>query len=258
MVGWILIGSNLMGELRIATPIVEDDLSRFSKIDSACSRSTRCAVGYGRKSLRRVENRMRVFAYLSFLSCLSFHSGVQGQAAPHDASPRCSAVKIFDSQPLSALSSSVQRKIRYALRPSILAIIGDPGMGMEVKWQEVKLEAIQISRPTNHDRLYVVHWGDRQFGVNDAIWIVEVKPDGARNLVAPPGAANPESSFSGYGMRVLSPRGTPYPEIVFAAKGFRKEGGPEAEPDCVQKIGEFYKSTPCPADCFHNLNAEMN
>ncbi|WP_263368306.1 hypothetical protein [Edaphobacter bradus] len=179
-----------------------------------------------------------------------------GQALSKKAEALCSNVTMLDSKPFSALPVNVRTEIRKALTPDILAFAKATDISMQEAFnlQKVSLDAIQVPMTTKTSKLYVVHWGDALFGVNGAIWIVEVNSQGARNLIAPDEGMNRGRSFGGWGMQVLSDASGPYPELMFASKGYHAGGGAEAEAECVRKIGAFYKSVACPVDCFDNLN----
>jgi hypothetical protein len=73
-------------------------------------------------------------------------------------------------------------------------------MGMDTKWPDVKLDAIQIFQSPTGEGLYAVHWGHPQFGVNGAVWTVELERNRARNIGP---ASKTAGSFSGWGMQVL-------------------------------------------------------
>src|ERR1017187_381001 len=197
-------------------------------------------------------NRMKALLIVT-LSCLIWHAGAQGQRKPSTSNHPCGELTMFDSHPLTDLALGVQRQLREAVRPDILAIIHDPGMGIDTKLRDIKLDAVQIPRPAKTGSLYAVHWGDARFGVNGGIWIVEVKvkANRARNI----GPQNPGWSFNGMGMQVLSSSNEPYPELMFASKGFHEAGGPEAEAVCTQKQGPTYTSASCPVGCSARLNA---
>ena len=168
----------------------------------------------------------------------------------------CSSVTMLDSMSFSALPASIKTEIRKALTPDILAFAKATGIDMEEGFnlQKIGLDAIEVPMTTTKSRLYVVHWGDALFGVNGAIWIVEVNSHGARNLIAPDEGTNRGRSFSGWGMQTFTNESEPYPELIFASKGYRASGGAEAEAGCVRKVGAFYKSVACPVGCFDNLN----
>jgi hypothetical protein len=55
------------------------------------------------------------------------------------------------------------------VKADVLAIVYDRGMGLKMKWQDVKLDPVQISHHTKGESLYVVHWSIPQFGVNGAV-----------------------------------------------------------------------------------------
>jgi hypothetical protein len=191
----------------------------------------------------------------AILSCLILHAETKGQMHAPVASQLCSEVIIFDSHPLSTLAVSVRRKIREAVKFDVLAILHDPGMGLEMKWQDVKLDAVQISHDMKGDSLYAVHWGIPQFGVNGAVWIVELEANQVRNIGPRTGTRSSGWSLSGWGMQVLSTSDKRYPDLMFASKGFRGGGGSEAEAVCAQKAGSTYTSVACPAGCFDQLNS---
>lgn len=178
----------------------------------------------------------------------------QSQPASPPAAP-CSNVTNLGYQPLSTLPRSIQAQIRQAVRPAVLAIINDPGMGMaDTKWNDIPLEAIKITQLAESGGLYVISWGDSSFGVNEAIWIVELERTGARNLLDSQTSRSSRSFVSGFGIEVLSQTTGQYPEIMVASKGFGP-GGAEAEATCLHKVGDFYEPLACPAECHQNLNA---
>jgi len=198
---------------------------------------------------------MKLWASIIFCSCFMLRHEANAQTAEVRVNNLCSNVTMLDAQPLSSLSSGVRQEIRRALKSDILSIINDPGMGLDVKLQDVKLDAIQVTRRGGSDGLYVVHWGYSQFGVNGMVWIVEVKAHRATNLVTPTRTGNVGRAFGGWGMQIISHQQDPYPEIMFASKGYRQGGGAEAEAECVHKSGTFYETMACPTDCIHDLNA---
>ena len=179
-----------------------------------------------------------------------------GQALSKKAGALCSNMTMLDSKPFSALPVNVRTEIRKTLTPDILAFAKATDISMEEGFnlQKVSLDAIEVPMTIKTSKLYVVHWGDALFGVNGAIWIVEVNSHGARNLIAPDEGTNRGRSFGGWGMQTLSNASGPYPELMFASKGYHARGGAEAEAECVRKIGAFYNSVACPVDCFDNLN----
>jgi hypothetical protein len=188
----------------------------------------------------------------AILSCLVLHAETKDQMKVPISSHLCSEVIMFDSHPLSTLPVSVRRKIREAVRSDVLAIVHDPGMGLQMQWQDVRLDAVQISHDTKGESLYAVHWGMPEFGVNGAVWIVELDGNEARNIGPRTGSSWP---FSGWGMQVLSTSDERYPDLMFASKGFHEGGGAEAEAVCAQKTGSTYTSVACPAGCFDQLNS---
>jgi hypothetical protein len=186
---------------------------------------------------------------------------VQGDAWTPDGSKLrapCTDVRTLRDHSLSELPLVVQSAVRAAVRLSIQAIINNKTMGLEgTKASNVPLDAIQLGRPTRGSLLYAVSWADSTFGVNGAIWIVEVFPGGAKNLVEPkPGQAK-GFSLGGYGVEVLSVDTESYPEVMIASSGFRDGGGTEAEDTCVRKRGSHYEQVPCPASCHKSLNARV-
>ncbi len=176
----------------------------------------------------------------------------------------CSEVTRLDSPSLSETPSDVRGKILQALKPDIVAIVNDSGLGMDsttFRLQKLRLDAVSVGQVRSSKRLYAVHWGDNGdgatiFGVNGMAWIVEVDSSGARNLVSPAHSTNPGRAFGAWGMQVLPGEGNDgYPEIMLASKGFREGGGAEAQAECLRMDGGFYKPTVCPPGCFENLNS---
>jgi len=198
---------------------------------------------------------MKRWASIILCSCFMLQHEADAQTADVRINDLCSNVTMLDAQPLSSLTSGVRQEIRRALKSDILSIINDPGMGLDVKLQDVKLDAIRVTRRGEGDGLYVVHWGYSQFGVNGMVWIVEVKAHRATNLVTPTRLRNAGRAFGGWGMQIISHQRDRYPEIMFPSKGYRQDGGVEAEAECVHKSGTFYETMACPTDCIHNLNA---
>jgi|HubBroStandDraft_1064217.scaffolds.fasta_scaffold88466_2 hypothetical protein len=199
-----------------------------------------------------------VFSYAVLLSLAAFSfPPVDGQTFDRSSVQPCSEVTMLSSQPLSALPSSIQEQILSALKPSILSFAKATAEDLEEDFRlhKIKLDAIQVSQTGESGAVYVVHWGLAEFGVNGAVWIVEVNSQGARNLVASGNQAIGASSFSGWGMQVLSRKDPHYPEIMIASKGFARPGLPEARAECVRKIGSVYKMALCPTHCFRNLNS---
>jgi hypothetical protein len=171
----------------------------------------------------------------------------------------CSNVVMFYDHPLRLLSGGTQSAIRTAVRADVQAIVSDPGMGLEgTKIEDIPLNAIQIGRPTQGSILYAVSWGDRSFGVNGAVWIVEVFAKGAKNLVQSADVKGQDVSRWGFGVEVLAAGGGVYPEVMIASKGFKEGGGAEAEGLCMKKTAAFYEPVACPAACRQDLNARIS
>jgi hypothetical protein len=184
---------------------------------------------------------------------------MQGEAwTPDGANLKapCTDVRILKEHSLIDLPLVVQSAVRAAVEPSVQAIIDNKAMGLEgKKASDVPLNAIQLGKPTRASTLYAVSWEDSTFGVNGAIWIVEVSPSGGRNLVkSMPGEAK-GFPLGGFGVEVLSANTEHYPEVLIASSGFKDGGGAEAEDTCVRKRGSHYEPVPCPATCHENLNA---
>lgn len=179
---------------------------------------------------------------------ISAHAQSQPTTTP---APVCSKIIVPNQHTFPALPPSVQQEIRSAVKPDVLATIHDPGMGIDTKWSEVQLDAVKIGN--SGSKLYAVFWRDKQFGVNGAIWIVEVTATGARNLSD--SHHGPMGSASGFGIGTLPSSSDQYPKIVVASKGYKTGGGAEAEATCLRKIGDFYEPQPCPATCKENLNS---
>jgi len=195
-------------------------------------------------------------AFSLYLAAVSLSTGKAQTLARKSALP-CSDVTMLDSQPLTALPPAVQEEILSALKPSILSFAKATADNLDedLRLHKIHLDALQISQTDPSGALYVVHWGLPEFGVNGAVWIVEVNSHGARNLIAPGNETVGKRSFGGWGMQVLSRQDPHYPQIMLASKGFAQGGGAEAEASCARKVAGFYKLMACPAGCFKNLNA---
>ena len=95
----------------------------------------------------------------------------------------CADVTVLDSHPLTSLPQRTQEQIRTAVKPAVGAIVRDPGMGLQdTKVDEIALNAFPVAKDSDSE-LYAVSWDDRSFGVNEPVWLVELKLNGARNLV---------------------------------------------------------------------------
>jgi hypothetical protein len=156
---------------------------------------------------------------------------------------------MFDEHPITSLPVNIQQRIREALHVDILAIVQDPGMGIDTKWPDVKLDAIQIFQSPTGEGLDAVHWGHPQFGVNGAVRIVELERNRARNIGP---TSKTAGSFRGWGMQVLPASDGGYPELMFASKGYHEGGGAGAEAVCARKAGSTYNLSACPVGRFSN------
>jgi hypothetical protein len=195
-------------------------------------------------------SRKILAAILCGVLCVLHASGQDKMLTP---SASCSQVSTFD-RPIMSLPSGLQQAIRDALRPAINSVIQDPGMGIDdVGWRDAKLYVIQVRGDKEGTGLYAVSWEHPQFKVNSAIWIVEVKKSGARNIG--PQVARIVGSTGGYGIHIFSGSNELYPELMFAAKGFREGGGAEGLPGCFRNLGRTYTSVACPTDCAAQLNS---
>jgi hypothetical protein len=196
------------------------------------------------------------FAFSPALAALLLQSANAQPGARRDMLP-CSNVTMLVAQPQSALPSLLQQQILSALSPSILSFAKATAEDLEedLRLHKIVLNAIQIPRTGTSEPLYLVHWGLREFGVNEAVWIVEVNAHAARNLIAPGDQRVGKQALSGWGFQVLSVQDEKYPEIMIASKGFTRSGLPEAEAECVRKDANSYRPTPCAADCSRDLNS---
>ena len=196
---------------------------------------------------------MRQFAAV-LLTSISSHAALATTGTSQPYTP-CANVTMVNQTSLTALPQSSQQAIRKATLSSVEAIVNDKGMGMEgTNVQTVPLSAVRVTGSRQASALYVVSWGDRSFGVNQPIWIVELTPKGAKNLVRLRRDQSPGYFLGGFGFETLSPKAEVYPGIMVASKGFRDGGGAEAEDVCVGKRGEYYEKIACPIICHDILN----
>ncbi len=176
-----------------------------------------------------------------------------GQDTILTASASCSQVSTFE-RPITSLPSGLQKAIRNALKLAINSVIHDPGIGIDdVGWRDAKLYVIQVRGGKVGPGLYAVAWEHPQFKVNSAIWVVEVKKSGTKNIG--PRVARIVGSTGGHGIHAFSGSNELYPELMFAAKVFRESGGAEGVPGCSHNLGRTYTSLACPADCATQLNS---
>lgn len=202
--------------------------------------------------------RSKVFSLAMALHLFAASSSVVSAQTTAGADSRpCGNITMLGSQPLSALPFAIQEEILSTLKPSILSFAKATAEDLEEDFRlhKIKLDALQVAQTGDSGALYIVHWGLAEFGVNGAVWIVEVNSHGARNLVAPGEQAIGANSFSGYGAQVLSLKDPHYPEIMIANKSFARPGVPVAQDECVRRTGGLYRPAPCPAHCFRNLNS---
>jgi hypothetical protein len=192
----------------------------------------------------------RILAPLLF--CLSVTATALAQSLPHTSgNAPCADMTVLDSRPLTSLPQRTQEQIRTAVKPAVEAIVRDPGMGLQDrKVDEIALNAFPVAKDSDSE-LYAVSWNDRSFGVNEPVWLVELKLNGAKNLLHETRAF----SLWGFGIAVLSTSETGHPEVMIASKGFKTGGGAEAENLCMEKRGLYYEQVACPATCHHNLNS---
>jgi len=127
---------------------------------------------------------------LAFAVCLATTPSLirSAQTVTKESSLPCSDVKVLeDSPPLGSLPSSIQKEILSALKPSILSFAKATAENLEEDFRlhKIKLDTLRISETDDSGTLYIVSWGLAEFGVNGAVWIVEVNSHGARNLIAP-------------------------------------------------------------------------
>jgi hypothetical protein len=209
------------------------------------------------------RSKVGLLAVALCLTATSSLSTESAQAIAKRSSLPCSNVTMLDdTQSMGALAPSTQAAILAALKPSILSFAQATAENLEedLRLHKIKLGAVLVSRIGESHAVYVIHWRLPEFGVNGAVWIVEVNSHGTRNLVAPEdgvgaGDGIGAGSFSGWGMQVLSRRDKHYPEIMFAdGKGFAQDGISGAVVVCKRKVGGFYKSVPCPTHCLKNLD----
>jgi hypothetical protein len=170
----------------------------------------------------------------SLIACLGTLMTVgHASAAPYgqvEQGNDCKNVTMFRRGDIDSLPLSTSALLREAVQPSLQAIVSDKAMGLEgTDTRRVPLKAVLIGAVAQHHVLYMVSWEDSSFGVNGAIWIVELAGEGARNLVPVENKRSPGFALGGFGFSVLASSSSAYPEIVIASSGFKDGGGAEAE-----------------------------
>jgi hypothetical protein len=191
--------------------------------------------------------RMKALLLLAIIVSAPIHA----QTSPGNS--LCSDVTMFYNHPLADLPIETQRLIRKAVEPSIVAVANE--QAMDIKPADASLYAIEISRHESSRKLYAVSWTNPLFGVNAPIWIVEVEAGHASQIQLGPIPGNKEGWLSGWGVEVLPPLDKPFPDLMFASKGYHAGGGAEAEAVCVARQGSEYTEISCPPGCFDRLNA---
>lgn len=173
-----------------------------------------------------------------------------------EAAVACGRITAFDPRSQWArLPKRTRVMLRRATLPRVEAIVADPGMGlMGVAVDRVPLAAVEVGRLRKGVALYAVSWRERTFGVNGAVWLVEVARGGAIDRTPKAAADRAPVGVSGFGVAVLPTRDVGYPELVTASKGYKAGGGSEAEADCWREVGSRYREMVCPARCQEMLN----
>ena len=198
--------------------------------------------------------------------CLAVMAVSLGNAQDNrETSAACGMVihPIPSSPTLDSFPASVRFQIKKALSNDIAAEAKETGADQD-RSNTVPLDkALQLWRLSSSmtDRqLYIVLWYEQAIcGAhgNCAMWLVEVKGAGARNLVASGDPKNPARTIgTGWGVGIRSNSLQPYPEIMVLAHGYRPQGGPEVEVSCKHQSGKDYVSSDCPVDCWRSLNLE--
>ena len=168
----------------------------------------------------------------------------------------CMNVTMLSSGDLDSLPLSTSVLLRKAVQPGLQATISNKAMGLEgTDIKRVPLKAVLIGTVAQHSALYIVSREDSSFGVNGAIWIIELAKKGARNLVPLRNKRSSGFELGGFGFSVLASSSSLYPEIMIASSGFKNGGGAEAEATCVRKGAQHYETTACPAGCKEALNS---
>ena len=196
----------------------------------------------------------------SLVACLGTLMIVgSASAAPYgrpEEGSKCTNVTMLRQSDIDSLPPSTSALLREAVQPSLRAIVNDKAMGLEgTDVRRVPLKALLIGAGTQQHALYMVSWEDSSFGVNGAIWIVELTAAGARNLTPLQNRYASGFELGGFGFGVLAPPSrSAYPEIMIASSGFKDGGGADAEATCVRKGAHYYETTACPVGCKEALN----
>ena len=168
---------------------------------------------------------------------------------------KCTKVTMLRQSDIDSLPPSTSALLRRAVQPSLQAIVNDKAMGLEgTDIMRVPLKAVLIGAGTPQHALYVVSWEDSSFGVNGAIWIVELTAAGARTLIPVQNKRASGFGLGGFGFSVLASSSSAHPEIMIASSGFKNGGSAEAEATCVRRGTQRYEITACPVGCKEALN----
>ncbi len=197
---------------------------------------------------------------LSMLSCvaLGISSITSGQQVETHAA--CgSAVHYLTGDPLlTSAPAPTQQAVHAALDRDILqeAFVTDACYKSQVNCDLNALGPLHMHKLEGNSALI---WWDVPLICgshgNCPVWLVELGPGRARNLVHSTNANNPGNSLGGgWGAAVLPGPGS---HLMITSHGYRPQGGPELEAECWGRHDAYYVSEACPVECFHSLNGDM-
>jgi hypothetical protein len=183
-----------------------------------------------------------------------------------DIAPACGSrlTMLTDEPSIATFPQGLQHKIIAALRADILA----EGRATDVCYEgqdtdceqpalSTALHLRRLSQPTSPRQLYLVWWhvplicGNH---VNCPIWLVEVGPASARNLVQKATQENPGRTLDGgWGFTIL-PDKKPLSRLMIVGPTYIEGHGAAAAGSCWRETNNGYEAEPCPAICDDELN----
>jgi hypothetical protein len=186
-----------------------------------------------------------------------------------DIAPVCGShvTMLTDAPSLATFPVGLQHTIMAALHTDILAegrATGACFEGQNTDCQQPALRtALHLRRlsPTTPKRqLYLVWWyvptlcGNH---VNCPIWLVEVGPAGARNLVQKATEQNPGRSLDGgWGFAILPDKNSLTRLMIVGPTFIEGHHGAAAIGSCWHEANSGYESEPCPTICDDELNKQ--
>lgn len=141
-------------------------------------------------------------------------------------------------------NAATEQRIRGGMDASLKVLIKETSMYDDPDFDPKKIVLeFGIVKSDGQSQIYAVRWSPRIFGHNAAIWVIEVTPNGVRDLIG--------ASQSAYAIETNQVVTNQYPEIVFLSSGFPEQGGGGrvAVYNCFEYKDGLYRSGTCRTEC---------